>query len=121
MTDKPDSSAAESKPKIRMGVIPRGSIAGTTWVGSESASDTNSLQFVFGNNNSTVTAYDDTGKTWSGTWMMAGDNTVVIQLTQPNAVNYSGQIQGDRMWGKAGRPGASGRWDWNVQCVQQRK
>ncbi|MGA2060583.1 MAG: toll/interleukin-1 receptor domain-containing protein [Thermoguttaceae bacterium] len=119
-TDKPDPSAVDSKPKNRIGVMPRPSLAGTTWVGSESASDTNSLQFVFDNNYS-VTAYDDTGKTWSGTWMLVGDSTVVIQLTQPNAVNYSGQIEGDRMSGKAGRPGASRQWNWNVQCVQQRK
>jgi hypothetical protein len=118
--DKPASTTVDPKPKNRTGVMPRPSLSGTTWVGSESASDTNSLQFVFGNNY-TVTAYDDTGKTWSGTWMLVGDNTVVIQLTQPNAVNYSGQVQGDRMSGKAGRPGASGQWNWNVQCVQQRK
>ena len=88
-------------------------LRGTTWRGTESASDTNSLKFVFGRNND-VTAYDDTGSVWRGTWKMIGQTNVVIELTSPNRVNYSGQINGDQITGTAGRPGR-GQWRFSVQ------
>lgn len=83
------------------------------WVGQETANDTTSLKFVFGADGS-VTAYDDTRNVWRGSWRRIGTGSIVIQLTSPHAVNYSGQIDGDRMSGKAGRPGARGQWSWSV-------
>lgn len=89
------------------------SLGGTSWVGHETASDTSNLQFNFGSDGQ-VTAYDDTRQVWSGTWRMIGKTAVVIELTSPHEVNYSGQIRGNKLSGKAGRPGTR-QWNWSVE------
>lgn len=96
------------------------SLKGTTWVGSETASDTTSLTFIF-KEDGTVTAHDDLRKDWRGRWRMVGDKTVVIELTYPHAVNYSGQISGTRISGKAGQPQGRGQWNWSVQFRPQQQ
>jgi hypothetical protein len=103
----------ERKPFVDVGKAKEGaSLAGTTWVGHETASDTTSLKFVF-KKDGTVVAYDDI-TTWTGTWKLDG-KSVKIELTDPHAVNYSGQIEGDQIKnGKAHRPGQRGEWSWSV-------
>jgi hypothetical protein len=86
---------------------------GTTWIGSESASDTTSLKFIFKDNHQVI-AYDDTQHTWKGTWKTIGERTVVIELTDPNGVNYSGQLEGNRLTGKAKRTDGRAQWNWSV-------
>jgi hypothetical protein len=88
-------------------------IGGTSWVGTETANDTTNVEFVFKENGS-VTAYDDTANVWTGTWRKTSDTRITVSLTTPNAVNYSGTIEGNRMSGTARRPDTGGRWTWNV-------
>jgi hypothetical protein len=111
--DFKDEKKAEPTPEPTKPAPAPVSLKGSTWTGTESASDTTSLRFVFKEDGSVI-AYDDTRFTWKGTWRMIGDTNVVIELTSPNSVNYSGQIKGNRITGKAGRPGA-GQWNWSVE------
>ena len=89
-------------------------LGGTVWVGSESASDTTSLEFHF-RRDGTAIAYDDLRYAWRGTWKMTGSDTMSVTLTQPNTVYYAGPIHGTRMWGNAKRPGRSKGWTWEVK------
>jgi hypothetical protein len=85
----------------------------TTWVGSETASDTTNLTFILKENGEAV-AYDDTRNTWTGRWRKTGPSGVIINLYTPNAVNYYGTISGNSISGSAKRSGGNGGWRWNV-------
>jgi hypothetical protein len=87
-------------------------VGGTTWAGWEGARDTPGTTTFQFHKNGSVTAHDNSGA-WRGTWRQDGRN-VTIQLTQPNSVNYSGQIRGNELSGVARNVQSGGTWKWSV-------
>ncbi len=91
-------------------------LANTSWIGQEGANDTSYLKFVF-QKDGTAIAYDNLGA-WRGVWRMLGQRDVLIELKQPNPVNYSGQITGNHLKGSAQQLRGRAAWNWEVELTK---